>query len=420
LPSVTITIFYFVLCSVVLFKLPFIKKAKLGNTIVTLLFALKCLAGVAYARFYQLPKYYSTADTWRFYKLSLDEKQWLLHNPYAFVKDIFTHGYQQTGNVFIGSNSYWNDLKSNIIIKLMALFNVLTADGYYSNLVLFNLLYFVGLIALYRVFISLYPTAKWAAIIGIFLFPSTLFWCSGIHKDGLVLSAVGVAIFCFHFKIVQKPFNLKAILLILACFALTFVLRSYVLLALLPFLLGWWVSKQINWPPIRIFTMLYLAGVVLFFALPYISSGLNFPGFLANKQHEFLLLSGGSAVSALPLQPTFTGFLIYLPTALDMALFQPHLTAGFNVGALLAFGEQILIVLLLAAFWLAKKPAQQLPVITGMLFFGISVLLIAGYSVTFSGAVVRYRSFVIPFLLTPLLCSIDVQKLIKSLSPKTN
>jgi hypothetical protein len=51
------------------------------------------------------------------------------------------------------------------------------------------------------------------------------------------------------------------------------------------------------------------------------------------------------------------------------------------------------------------------------MFFGLSLLMIAGYTITFSGAIVRYRSLVLPLLITPMLCNIDWRKLLNNVMP---
>ena len=177
------------------------------------LFLIKIISGIAYAKFYSLPKYYSGADTWRFYRLSLNETKWFLNAPFAFIKDLFVYGYDNSGNVFISGNSYWNDLKSNVLIKLMAVMNVLTHNSYYTNIVLFNFIFLFGLVAVFKIFDQIFPDKKKIIILGVFLLPSTLFWCSGIHKDGLILSAAGLLVYSFIFKILGALKILKPVVL---------------------------------------------------------------------------------------------------------------------------------------------------------------------------------------------------------------
>lgn len=407
-----IFIFYFLLCSYALVIIPFFKKAPLSSWLLIALFALKIFAGFAFAWFYKLPQYYPTADTWRFYHLSLTETKWLLSDPAAFVKDLFTYGYKNPGNVFSGSNSYWNDLKSNGIIKLMAAMNVVTNSSYYTNIILFNFLFLFGLIGIFRVFSHLFTPQKWLLVLSIFLLPSTLFWCSGIHKDGLILSATGLILYCQYRWLHTNGSAAKYLSAILLLLLLIFSLRNYVALALVPALTCWAISNKTGWSPTLLFLTVYITGIVLFFSLPIAFSGLNFPAFLASKQHEFMALQGGSAIEVMALQPTFKNFAAYFPTAFDMAFLRPHLGEAKNFSYLPAAVEVIALWLIaLTALLFPRKKIPAGPFILCCFFFSISILLVTGYTITFSGAVVRYRSFLLPLLFTPLLCMININLL---------
>ncbi|MCY7421312.1 MAG: hypothetical protein LH478_06160 [Chitinophagaceae bacterium] len=346
---------------------------------------------------------------------SVKETDWLLSKPLAFFKDIFTYGYRDAGNVFSGTNSYWNDLKSNLVIKLLALCNVLTFKSYYTNIILFNFLFLFGLVGLARVADTHLHAKKWMIALAIFLMPSTLFWCSGIHKDGLILSLTGMVIFLFHKILENKNDAFKRITGCLVCLFFIFLLRSYVALALIPALLSWWFCKRLKTHYLVIFSVVYSVGIALFFLLPFLVPGLNFPAFLSNKQHEFLLLKGGSGLRVLPLEPTIGSFINYLPSALDIAFLRPHLSEAKNPASMLALNELLMIaVLLILAFVFPLKNQDNIrrgqpPLTFFLLFFGISLLLIAGYTVTFTGALVRYRSFALPFIVLPLLTFINFQ-----------
>lgn len=363
---------------------------------------LKIAAGFAYARFYLLPQYYEGSDTWRFYRLSLEETTWLKHDPLAFIKDLFVHGYGKAGNLFSGENSYWNDLKSNVPVKLLAVFNIFTFNSYYTSIILFNFLFLFGLVALFRLFNELSPNKKLLIIAGIFLLPSTLFWCSGIHKDGLILSATGLIIYMFYHGI-QYKFTTGKWLLMLFCMLLIFSLRNYVALALVPALFCLWLCYKFR-KGVSVFLVAYASALVLFFITPLVFPGLNFPAFVSEKQHEFLLLKGTSEVKVQPLEPTFRSFISILPSALDMAFLRPHFSEVKNFSYIPAALENVLLLVLivLSLFFIRRK--TFVPVILFMLFFSLSILLLCGYTIPFSGAIVRYRSFVLPLLITSLLC----------------
>lgn len=402
--QVFVFIIYLIIFSLFLTVIPFFKNSGIGKFTLIILFLIKIFAGIAYAKFFTLPKYYAGSDTWKFYRYSLDETKWLLHNPAAFVKDLFTDNYHKSGNLFSGQNSYWNDLKSNVIIKLMAVINVFTNNSYYANIIFFNFLFLFGLAALFRLFIQVYPGKKWFIIFGIFLLPSTLFWCSGIHKDGLILSAAGLIIyfFCKGFK---SSFTVRSVLIILLCMLVIFSLRNYVFFALLPSLFAWWLCKRYKGKNVKTFGFIYAAAIVFCIIIPLIFPSLNIFSFITNKQHEFLLLEGGSKVNVPNLEPGFISFISFFPYAVDMAFFRPHVAEIKNISYIPAIIENLLILLLLLiSMFRCNKAAQLQPVILFLFFFSVSILLLSGYTIPFTGAMVRYRSVVLPFLVTPLLC----------------
>jgi hypothetical protein len=414
-----IFIFFLAIFLYAVISVPFFKNSGLSRIQLSVIFIIKIVSGVAYGLFYRLPRYYEGADTWRFYNLSLKEKEWLLTDPAAFVKDLFIHGYDKTGNLFTGENSYWNDLKSNVPVKLMACMNVITNNSYYTNIIIFNFIFLVGLVALFKMFNQICPGKKWLLIIGIFLLPSTLFWCSGVHKDGLILSALGLLAYNFYKLLRSEDAYFKRIVIVVLCIVFIFPLRNYVSLALIPALFCWAISYRWYRKSLLIFSTVYSVGVAFFFVAPQIHPSLNFAQFIVDKQAEFRQLDGSSEIFVQELEPTFSSFVKFFPSAIDMALFRPHVTEIKNFSYMPAICEILLMIFLaiLCLFYRDKSIKVDKPTILFCIFLGLSLLLIAGYTITFSGAIVRYRSVVFPFLITPLLCAVDWKSMLKKVLP---
>ena len=411
---ILIFIFYLLLFSFLVTRIPFFTKSGLSKWQLVFLFIIKVAAGLAYAWFYKLPTYTINSDTYRFFSLSLQETDWLLKNPWAFFKDIFNHNYTNSGNIFIAENSYWNDLKSNVIIKLLAVCNVFTFKNYYANIIFFNFLFLFGLVAFYKLMSLLFTNNKWLLIAAIFLTPSFLFWCSGVHKDGLLFSAIGLVFWLFY-QLLNKKFLLKNSLAIVLLLILIFSLRNYVCFALLISLFCWFLAHHFK-HSILPFIAVYSLGIILFFTASFFNSQLNFPNYIVSKHQEFEQLSGGSLVITKKLEPTVSSFLNYLPSAVDMAFFRPHFSEIKNKSYLPAIAEvffTLLLIVVCVIFRNKKIPIS--PPILACWFFGITILLIAGYTITFSGAIVRYKSLVTPFILAPLIGLLDTQKIIKTL-----
>lgn len=395
--------FYLLFFSFVITRISFFKKSGLSNAWLVLLFALKVLAGLAYAWFYLQPQYLQGSDTWHFFNESCRETDWLLKNPFGFTKDLFSYGYSQSGNLFLGQNSYWNDLKSNVIIKLLAVCNVFTFKSYYADIIFFNFFFFFGMMAFYRLMLILFSERKWWLLISLFCIPSFLFWCSGVHKDGLLFSAIGLVFYSWYCCL-QYSFTFKRILIIFLCMLVIFALRNYVCFALIPTLVAWYFSQTKNFKySITPFFIVYLVGVVLFFATAFISPKINLLQFIVSRQEEFINLNGGSEITTVRLLPTVSSFMKHLPTAIDMAWFRPHLSEFKSNSYLPAIAEILLLSLVTIAFVVLYPKTRKIhPAVWACWFLGISLLLVAGYTITFSGAIVRYRSLILPLLFCPL------------------
>lgn len=364
-------------------------------------FILKIIAGIAYGCFFAQLKYINTADTWNYFHASLPETNWLLHDPVAFIKDLFHYSYSSSGNLFNNQTSYWNDLKSNAIIKLIAVINVFTGKNYYVDIIFFNFLYLFGPVALYRLATTFSPQQKLLLFFPVFLLPSFLFWCSGLHKDGIIFSAMMLMAYSLYKQLQQGRIIVIHCLLMLLYAVLLFALRNFVLLLLMPALAAW--SLSIKYPAKKgwIFSSIYLVCIVVFFTAKYVHPALNFLQYIVEKQAEFNVLTGNSKIALPALAPTFAGFAHFFPYAVDIAFLQPHWNDLKNISYLAAAGENILLLLLIAGGIIAAVRYKKISSFTLFLFFfSCSLLLLCGYTVTFVGAVVRYKSIATPLLAT--------------------
>lgn len=412
--GIAVFILYLLLFCWLVTRIKFFTQAGLPKPALVALFVIKILAGIVYAWFYALPQYIAGSDTWRFFEASKAETDWLLRDPAGFIKDLFHYGYSNSGNIFNGENTYWNDLKSNITIKLIAVCNVLTFKNYYADIILFNFIFFFGPVAFYRVMKDIFPEKKLLMTATIFLLPSFLFWCSGVHKDGLMFSALALLIYYFHVLLKSKKISAKPLVLFLLCFAFLFALRNVICLLLLPALLVWLLCNK--YPSRKIFVIagVYGACILLFFSGPYISASLNFPQYAIQKQNEFKQLQGSSQIRVPPLEPGVVSFAKFLPTAADIALLRPHISEMHNASYLPAILELFLLWSLTGLFLFSKKNIptnpEHIAIIIFCFCFALTYLLLSGYTVTFSGAIVRYKSIVLPFIFCPLICLTSFNK----------
>jgi hypothetical protein len=388
--------------------MPIFKHAELPWYWLIAIFFIKILAAWLYGIFYSQDAYLANSDTWRYYTLSLKETDWLLHDPVAFFVDLFQSGYDRPSHLFSSHASYWNDLKDNVIVKSIAVCNVLTFRNYYANAVIFNLVYFIGPVLLFGVAVRFCNLRKWVLVILVFFLPSFLFWQSGLHKDGLIFTCIMVIVNRFYQLVEQgRTINWKQIGSLIIASVLLFSFRNYMLLMMIPALGVWWLIKKMRtsgwWLSISIYGLMAL----IFFTSAHVVSSLNFMQYVVDRHNEFVSLGGGSQIQLPQLEAGWKSFLSYLPSALDMAFVRPYLSESGSITYLAAFTEQIFMlfftVYLLTPYSKNIRYSNHSYTCMGLagflLFFSISILLLAGYTVTLSGAIVRYRSMILPFLM---------------------
>lgn len=410
---------YTLLFCFIIARLPFFKKSGLGWKWLCALFLLKIAAGCFYGYVHTLSEYYpDKIDTWRFYFQSIPETGVLKKDPAAFWQSLFANGYQQDGGLLGNVNSYWNDLKHNIMLLLMSVFNLFSRDNYYINVIFYNFLAFTGLVALYRVFTAAFPGKKIVVLICIFLIPTAVFWGSGFHKEGLLLSALGMVF--YHIYYLLKPvagyrLPVTSYRLLVTGFMLMvmFLLRPYILFALLPALFAWILCERTRLKPAVVFTGVYILLVIFFFGSAAISDKTNLPAAIGRAQQDFLALGGNTTVTTDTLQPHIKGFINYLPHAVDLAFARPRPLSG-GITYLPSALENIgLAVLLFLFIFFPGKETRQRALLYALAGYAITLLLLIGYSVPVAGAVIRYKILAIPFLVLFLALQVNWKRIFK-------
>ena len=393
----------------------FFLKSGLGTKILVSLFLIRVI--VAVGGFYFIQHYFPDSDSIRYQQYGLEEFQLLFTDPGLYLSNLFIDGYGNNySGIFSTKSSYWNNLGSNLVIKLLSLFNLISFKSFVINTLLFNVLIFTGSIALYRVFINLFPERKYALIIAIFLLPSVVLFSSYTHKEGIILLLLSLIFYHLHSWFQEKS-NRKSLLFTILFFLLLLSVRFFVFIALIPALIALLIVQFGKVKALPTFLLTYLVLLIVFFLSPVIFAKINLPEIVSHRQAEFLNLSqmSESALQTRTLKPTLSGFVQNAPEAFNHILMRPYL---FEVGnkMYIPFALEILlyeILFLLFLFFRKKQPSPVPPFIYFSLFFGLTMLLIIGYTIPILGAFVRYRSIYFLFLMLPILVFTDWEKVRK-------
>lgn len=403
-----------ILSSILLLKHPFFNKIdKIPYWWVFAVFILKiglgCLITIIYTYYYPP----TDSDIYKYYTQGMHLSQLAVQDPVLFIK-VITGLFQNDPEVFnfVDQLDYWfkpyndniyND--SRIIIKLNAILGLISRGNIYTHTIVMCLLSTMGLTALYRFFAYYIKESKKALFAAVFLFPSVLFWGSGMLKEGLFFFAIGYTLYFIH-KLINKEAGWKLFLSCIPSILLMFYLKPFAGISLLPPLLALLIGKRFHISP----AYRYLFAIALFFIisllLPYLHPGLNIYQFIFNKQKDFFNLvnavGAGSIVYIPRISASAWSVIMAAPVALFNVLFRPHIFEAHSIVSLMAALENTVIALLIivsiVSCLIKKQQIFKNEIFWFALVYVTISFLIIGLTTPVAGAFVRYKTSALPFL----------------------
>jgi len=357
-------------------------------------FAVKVILGLLYG--YIFLHFYNGDDTWKFFRASLAETELLLNNPRLFFINEFTpfNALRTGANAYEVIAIYLNDLQYVLVVKTMAVMNLVTNGNYYFNVVLFNGIVFFGHYWLYRVLSDVFPQKKKIYFIIIFFFLPAVFWLSGIRVDGILFFFLSMLLR----GLTRGRKTAFSSVTVVIGFAGVLICRPQVALFAAMAGIGYYLHMRFGRPGLA-YGSVYLVALFIFF-LP----ATNFSGIIAAKQNEFSNLKG-TKFRLDKLEGSPVSYLKVLPQAAGNTFLRPVPWETKGILQLMASAEVVVFWIIIIAsvvyrhsFWRVRLFQ---PVVFMLLVLGITTYIFIGYIVPFPGAIVRYKA--IPALL--ILCS---------------
>lgn len=340
-------------------------------------------------------------DIWLFFEDSLRSRHLLFTDPHRFWEENYALSY----------------LPHNLIEWVHILFNYLSFDNFYINTLFFCFITCGGFIALFRTFYERFNKDTLSAT-AMLLLPSVLFWTSCMHTEGVIFPVLGWLFYAMH-RSLKKGWKTRRMITTVLLIALAILFRPALAVGLIPALAIWTLSE------IGARRKRWLLGIGL---LVVLSAGIAFiyprafiiiPRLMSDRQHEFQALSGGSRIYLPVLDPTWKSVQRVLPDALLNGLVEPLFS--FN-------GQKVykIFSLELFAVWATAAVAVGIPrnkftirpFSIACAVLAILGMVLIGYIIPFLGAIVRYRSIYLPFILGPALASFRSFVFIKNLNTR--
>lgn len=385
-------------------KLPFFSDEYINKPVIVAAFLCKAVCGWVFIWLNSI-YYYNGGDAVNYFKVGRLVFDTLHTNPLYFLELTFAPNNRippEYLTEIVETIPSWSDVRSYTAIRFNALAHLISFHSYPVHALFGTFLSFIGLTALYKTFAAYFPhRAKWLFAFFFFM-PSILFWTSGLHKEGISLMLMGLMVWN-SWLVIERKVTVKRALALLVNGFLLLLIRPYTLGLLLPVLVLWAMVKhfQPKWPA-AVYTFAYLLGFAGLAVLSMVSEKLNVFAKLAEVRYYFVIYKlGGSDINLPLLEPTWTAFTKELPQALVNALLRPEPWGNIDPMQIIASVETLCLSLFVL-FCLVFNNLRQQPhryFLYACFFFAFTSLLLIGLTTDNLGAIVRYRSILLPFWL---------------------
>ncbi|MBC7447989.1 MAG: hypothetical protein H7330_08005 [Hymenobacteraceae bacterium] len=368
--------------------------------------------------------YYEGGDTGNyFYHIKIvNDAFWT--SPAAGLELIFSHG-QYSPNLATWVNKMWwyHAPAEFMVIRIGSILSLVSFCTYLVIAMLFALLSFSGMWAMFRTFLKLYPHLHRQFAIALFYMPSVFFWGSGLMKDSLCLGGLGWLLYALYQALIERKNFIQSGLIIVGVTYVILIMKAYIILAFMPPALFWIinefgrriqnrVARQLLTP---VFVAVGLAAAV--FGLTRVTAGntqfdLDRVAERAKITSDYIyrvsLEQGGAAYTLGEVDGTISGMLRLAPQAINVTLFRPYIWEVRNFIMFFSSMESaVFLFLTLTLIWrtgffktirlIVSVPILQL-CFTFALLFSMSV----GLSTNNFGTLARYKVQMMPFYLSGL------------------
>lgn len=385
-------------------------------------FTLKVIGAISLGLIYQF--YYKGGDTYNFFRDSKVIWEAFTESPLTAIRLVLADGgyhydlYDYTRRIY-----FYVDPYSYHVIRLAGFLGFFTFHTYTLIAVLFAVLSFTGVWALYKVFYHLYPHLHKKLAIAVFFLPSVFFWGSGLMKDTITLGALGWAFYGFYFGLINRKNIISNIIILMVSLIVIKAIKVYILLCFLPAAFFWVFLEYRARITSRALQFLALPFTIVasiplgYYAIVKVTEDnaryqLENIATTTQVTAEWLTqmgnVSNGSVYSLGEFDGSFGSMLSKFPQAVVVTLYRPFLWEVRNPVMLLSALESLFFLYLTIQmfrnfkFRVLLKMLNDQPVLLFCFVFSITFAFAVGISSYNFGTLVRYKIPMMPFFLSAL------------------
>ncbi len=225
--QVVLPIIYALLFAFVIYKWRFFQINSIKNKVFVLLFLVKISVGVVVANIY-IHFYNYTGDQFAFFNDGCKLFAFFVENPSHFFEILLSGDAKEELMIWISPFESSTFSSSRIMIIINFLIRFVSFGNIYVHIFFFSFFSFVGLVFFTKLFAQKFPEKTKIILVVVFLFPSVLFWTSGIQKQCISVLLVGYLVYATHFGEKTK-YNKKECFFVLASVFLLAFFKAYLL-----------------------------------------------------------------------------------------------------------------------------------------------------------------------------------------------
>ena len=201
--------------------------------------------------------------------------QQLILNDASHIKWLFTAGKDFDQNLLFNTlnKGYFISDSNFFIAKLVCIFSFFSFGSYSIINLIFSLISFTGVWRLFKFFYELYPHLHKKLAIAIIYLPTFVFWSSGILKDPICTAMIGFLTYAMYSLVIKKEAFIKnSFAIVLSAYVLGLV-KSYILVSYLPFLVLFILLLKLKLLPKSIVKNIFITILIIFRFIGKFGSG---------------------------------------------------------------------------------------------------------------------------------------------------
>jgi hypothetical protein len=418
--NAVVILLHFVLAGTLLFLFWKREPSKTIRQFATIGILLKLGCGIALGAIYRY--YYETGDTLLYFEDGKMLAQLARNDISVYLNFLWSDGLPGT---YVLS---YSEPRALFFVKFVSIVNLVTSDNYWLTSCWFSLISFFGAWALWHRLAKFFPEQKTIAFVAFCVFPSVVFWSSGLIKESIAMPALFYLSALFLDVWFKQRITIFQLLGGFIGLWMLWGLKYYYAAVFLPVVFTCIVYRYILSRWMRSAKTMYEALLWLgVFTLLMLVVSFTHPNFYPQRFMEVIVSNHdiyrqysapGDMIDFGTLEPDAGSLLLKAPLALLSGLFRPHIFEAGNVFQWAAAIENFfLFVIFIAALRNLRtgfRSKHTILLLAAIVYISVLCVFLTLSTPNF-GTLSRYRVGYLPYFVFIILCHNPVMGWIQTL-----